>query len=153
MVFPYGKEHWCNLEGQYMHIVADLSHLMVAEYNYEYEMSICTLGIYGTRYARDQNIPSSVQITKGDSMVLTVPKIYSTESIGTQLLINLRSSQSFVTFTENEFSKDVYIDTTELEGGSEIDLILESFNSLSIAQSTLKSDTVTVIVTNDEILS
>ena len=26
-VWTYGKEVWCNLEGQYVHIVADLSHL------------------------------------------------------------------------------------------------------------------------------
>ena len=26
-VWKYGKEVWCNLEGRYMHIVADLAHL------------------------------------------------------------------------------------------------------------------------------
>ena len=26
-VWNYGKEVWCNLEGRYMHIVADLAHL------------------------------------------------------------------------------------------------------------------------------
>ena len=26
--WTYGKEVWCNLEGRYMHIVADLSHLL-----------------------------------------------------------------------------------------------------------------------------
>ena len=25
--WTYGKEVWCNLEGRYMHIVADLNHL------------------------------------------------------------------------------------------------------------------------------
>ena len=27
-IWNYGKEVWCNLEGRYMHIVADLSHLV-----------------------------------------------------------------------------------------------------------------------------
>ena len=26
-IWNYGRETWCNLEGQYMHIVADLTHL------------------------------------------------------------------------------------------------------------------------------
>ena len=26
-MWNYGKEHWCNMEGQYMHFVGDLSHL------------------------------------------------------------------------------------------------------------------------------
>ena len=26
-IWNYGRETWCNLEGQYMHIVADLKHL------------------------------------------------------------------------------------------------------------------------------
>lgn len=26
-IWNYGKEVWCNLEGRYIHIVADLSHL------------------------------------------------------------------------------------------------------------------------------
>ena len=26
-VWNYGRETWCNLEGQFMHIVADLAHL------------------------------------------------------------------------------------------------------------------------------
>ena len=31
-VWNYGKEVWCNLEGRYMHIVADLSHLAGSSY-------------------------------------------------------------------------------------------------------------------------
>ena len=36
-VWNFGKEVWCNLEGRYMHIVADLAHLEL-EY---YEMVLC----------------------------------------------------------------------------------------------------------------
>ena len=31
MVWPFGGEHWCNLEGQYIHIVSDLSNIPAVE--------------------------------------------------------------------------------------------------------------------------
>ena len=34
--WTYGKEIWCNLEGRYMYLIADLSHLTA-----NYEMSLC----------------------------------------------------------------------------------------------------------------
>ena len=46
-VWPYGIEVWCNLVGQYVHIVADLSHLSPP-----YTMSLCSVGIMGTSYTR-----------------------------------------------------------------------------------------------------
>ena len=52
MIWNYGKELWCNLEGQYMHFVAELSHLSASSY----EMSICSLGIMGTRYVHSQSV-------------------------------------------------------------------------------------------------
>ena len=48
-IWNYGKEIWCNLEGRYMHIVADLSHLA----GQGYEMQLCSVGIMGTQYVRD----------------------------------------------------------------------------------------------------
>ena len=45
--WKYGKEVWCNLEGQYTTIVADLSGLTGS-----YEMSLCNIGIMGTKYVR-----------------------------------------------------------------------------------------------------
>ena len=51
-VWNYGRETWCNLEGRYMHIVADLSHLEGHSYN----MELCTVGIMGTQYIRDETI-------------------------------------------------------------------------------------------------
>ena len=47
-VWNYGVEIWCNLKGRYTHIVADLNHLAPGPY----EMSICNLGIMGTRFER-----------------------------------------------------------------------------------------------------
>ena len=46
-MWNYGAEIWCNLEGQYTTIVADLTDLSGA-----YEMSICNLGVMGTQYVR-----------------------------------------------------------------------------------------------------
>ena len=43
-IWNYGKEVWCNLEGRYMHIVSDLSHLA----GQGYSMELCTVGIMGT---------------------------------------------------------------------------------------------------------
>ena len=45
----YGIEIWCNLEGQYVTMVADLAHLTGSVY----EMSICSLGVMGAEYVRD----------------------------------------------------------------------------------------------------
>ena len=54
--WTYGKEAWCNLEGRYMHIVADLSHLS------SYTMSLCSLGIMGTEYVRNETPPTEITI-------------------------------------------------------------------------------------------
>ena len=51
----YGRENWCNLEGQYTTIVADLSGLVGA-----YEMSICSVGIFGTEYTREEWLPEKL---------------------------------------------------------------------------------------------
>ena len=51
MVWPYGKENWCNLEGTHLHFVADLRHL--SSYD-SITTTICTVGVFGTRYVRDK---------------------------------------------------------------------------------------------------
>jgi len=58
MVWPYGKEHFCNLEGRYLHIVGDLNHLSGGSY----EQTICTLGVFGTQYVRDDPLLSSINV-------------------------------------------------------------------------------------------
>ena len=55
----YGKEIWCNLEGRYMHIVADLSHLA----GQGYSMELCSVGIMGTQYVRDEPLPATLEIS------------------------------------------------------------------------------------------
>ena len=43
-LWNYGQEAWCNLEGRYIHIVADLNHLVGTGYS----MELCSVGIMGT---------------------------------------------------------------------------------------------------------
>ena len=57
-IWNYGKEVWCNLEGRYMHIVADLQHLA----GQNYSMELCSIGIMGTQYIRDQTLPETLEI-------------------------------------------------------------------------------------------
>jgi hypothetical protein len=66
--WKYGKEIWCNLEGRYTHIVADLSGLRGS-----YEMSLCHLGIMGTEYIRSTPLPASLDISASSSTILDVP--------------------------------------------------------------------------------
>ena len=48
-VWTYGVEVWCNKPGRFVHIVADLSHLTGP-----YTMSLCSVGIMGAKYVRDE---------------------------------------------------------------------------------------------------
>ena len=57
-VWTYGKEAWCNSKGQYVHIVADLSHLSPP-----YTMSICSIGVMGASYARNEAISEKAELT------------------------------------------------------------------------------------------
>ena len=59
-VWTYGIEVWCNLEGQYVHIVADLSHLVPP-----YTMSLCSVGIMGTSFERIKPVPNHTEIAQG----------------------------------------------------------------------------------------
>ena len=53
--WKYGKEIWCNMQGQYTTIVADLSELAG-----DYEMSLCNVGIMGTQYYRTKDISAEI---------------------------------------------------------------------------------------------
>ena len=65
-VWPYGKEDWCNLEGRYLHIVANLNHLMDTYPYDEYAMSLCQIGVYGTKYVRKgEPVPVKVYVARG----------------------------------------------------------------------------------------
>lgn len=60
-LWRYGFEAWCNLEGQYLHIVANLTDLA----GQDYEMSICSIGIMGTEYDRGNTLPKLAQANPG----------------------------------------------------------------------------------------
>ena len=51
-VWPFGKENWCNLEGQYLHMVADMSQHVSTAADSD-TVSICSVGVYGTKYVRN----------------------------------------------------------------------------------------------------
>ena len=99
----------------------------------------------GTKYVRNNSLPSSVKINQGESLIISVPHIYSALSIGTILKINLRqnSQLSFVTISEHISLTLLHIDTKRVVSG-DYDLVLESFNTLSTAKSTLKTDMIKV---------
>ena len=71
-MWTYGTEVWCNTEGQYVHIVSDLSHLAGATY----EMSLCSIGIMGTPYTRNEPLTTFVELYQGESLRLPVPHIF-----------------------------------------------------------------------------
>ena len=54
----YGVEVWCNLEGRYVTLVADLANLKGTSY----EQSLCSFGIMGVKYVRDAPVPKLVVI-------------------------------------------------------------------------------------------
>ena len=84
-LWNYGVEIWCNLEGQYTTIVADL-----ADLSGPYEMSICNIGVMGTEYVRDNSVPTRISVWRAATEVIAVENIYSKLPIGNVLDINLR---------------------------------------------------------------
>lgn len=58
-IWNYGRETWCNLEGRYLHIIADLSHLAGEGYN----MQLCSVGIMGTQYIRATPVPDNFTVS------------------------------------------------------------------------------------------
>ena len=94
-------------------------------------MELCSVGIMGTQYVRDQTLPETIELLTDDLTSFTIINIYSAIPIGNQLNINLRQSLdnelSFVTFTELYSSTIIDIDATDIQPG-DYSLILESFD-------------------------
>ena len=82
-------ENWVNLEGNYMHLVADMSTYTGSAAPTD-TVSVCSLGIYGTKYVRDEPLSTSHTVTRGQVSTITVPDIYSFYEIGNELAISLR---------------------------------------------------------------
>ena len=112
-------ENWCNLEGQYLHLVADMTEQIALGALSSDEIKICGLGVYGTKYVRSSSssVPSSVEVVEGESLTISIENISSFFTIGNELVINMRQSAAtfsldFVTFIEGYTATDVVIDAT-----------------------------------------
>ena len=67
MVWPFGKELWCNLEGQYMHMVAGMSDHVATALDSD-SVSVCSVGVYGTKYVRSgDSVPETIEVSQGQS--------------------------------------------------------------------------------------
>ena len=69
-----------------MHFYSDLN----GHAGDKFKVSICSLGLFGTKYVRDVPVPSTITIRKGDSYSQLIAQIYSFYEIGTKLAIDLR---------------------------------------------------------------
>ena len=64
------------MEGRYVHIVADLSHL-----SSPYAMSICSLGVMGSTYIRDDDpLPNVLELEHGTKQEIRIGHIYDSNS-------------------------------------------------------------------------
>ena len=79
-VWNYGRENWCNLQGRYTTIVADLSDL-----SGNYEMSLCNVAIMGTKYKPKLPNPTSENVKTDSSKVLDMHKVVADPAIGNDL--------------------------------------------------------------------
>ena len=81
---------------------------MVADYsNMDFSTflpSLCTVGIFGTEYVREEVIEETLEIQSGATITLQIPHIYSALEIGNTLAIYMRqrlgSELDFVFITE-----------------------------------------------------
>ena len=77
----FGFEAWCNMAGRYTFIVGTG---LPKE-----EVSICSVGVFGARYIRASDPPSSITL-HGSPKVLTVNNVYAEDEISDVLAIKLR---------------------------------------------------------------
>ena len=144
----HGKEVWCNKQGQYVHIVADLS-----SYGNDYTLSICALGIMGTRYIRDSQVPLALEVKAGATYSFEVEKLRSEFRIGNVIDVNLRQDSShkldWVSIKQRDPSLIILSPTKDIRAGK-YTLALESFDSNSLVQSTLRTDKIYITVTGSQ---
>ena len=99
-MWMYGKEAWCNLQGRYTQFVFDLSDRTAED---AYEISICSLGVLGTRYEREIALPTTLQGTVGNTYEILIAPILSVYTIGNVLDVKVRqkpgSELSWVTIS------------------------------------------------------
>ena len=88
--FRYGKEIWCNREGRYIFFQADMGYMM---YEQQSEMSLCSLGIMGTKYdyINGASPEDTVYVDVGKSTVYKLPFIVPTIAIGNELSLDVKT--------------------------------------------------------------
>ena len=116
-----------------------------------YGFSVCSLGLFGIAYSRDEPLPTAIELFYGDfPFTFAVQNVYPSPSTGNALDVNLRQAEanqlSFVQVKELYGETMVTIDTSSLPDQANYDLQLESFDSLSNDQLTLKSDVIILTV-------
>ena len=114
------------------------------------EVSICSVGVFGTRYIRAFDPPSSITLDASQK-VLTVNHVYAEDDISDILAINLRQKPSaelsWVTIFNSLTSADVTINAKGVPTG-EYSLVLESVDTnSSLPTLVLKTDRVSIYVT------
>lgn len=137
----FGLMTECNLSGEYTFYVA---HTLPTE-----TVTVCGTSITGTTYIRDEPIVDFFEVHQDESVTLHVPHVHPTDLIGNNLGIDLRlgsdSEITSVKFENNSSSTKVIIDTIGLPPG-EYAIKLESIDNNSGVFSTLKTDTLTIVV-------
>lgn len=117
---------------------------------------VCSIGVMGTTYIRDEDLAESIEVEVGGTVVLTVPHIRAEDDIGNTLAINLRQREGdgstrlfFVSFAEESDHTKVIVDGLALTAaaGTEYTLVIESFDTNSNGvESTLKTDSIEILI-------
>ena len=89
-LWKYGVEVFCNKQGRYTTIVADLNSIVNRNPSAQYEVSLCHLGIMGTQYERSAPVETDVSLLIDDEYTILVQPISAKITIGNTLDINLR---------------------------------------------------------------
>ena len=110
-------------------------------------MSICSLGIFGTKYERADSIPSELYLRPYDTQYkLKVDHISSTLTIGNTLDIKVKVKDSvnfaWVAVDCTATSCEVTFTKNEISGLQEV--VLESYDNSSSVKSTLLEDKIQV---------
>ena len=116
-----------------------------------YSFSVCSLGLFGIAYSRDEPVPTAIELFYGDfPFTFVVQNVYPLPSTGNALDVNLRQAEanqlSFVQVKELGGETMVTIDASKLTDQANYEIQFESFDSLSNDQLTLKSDVIMLSV-------
>ena len=137
----FGFRKQCNMSGMYTFYVA---RTIPTE-----SVTLCDTAVIGTAFIRDEPLADTIEVQAGETATLSVPHVRAQDTIGNVIAIDLRlgddSELTSVQLTNGATATDVIIDTTGLTVGTHV-LKLESFDTNGEVFSSLKIDTVTIVV-------